>query len=800
MGEVYRARDPRLGRDVAVKVIASDGASSADRLRRFEQEARALATLNHPQILAVHDIGTHEGRPYAVFELLEGETLRGRLKRGALPASKAIEISAQVCRALAAAHGKGILHRDLKPENVFLTGDGQVKLLDFGLARLIEPAERATEETPTRTATEAGTVLGTAGYMSPEQVRGQVADARSDIFALGAMLYEMLSGRLAFGGATGAERLAAILNEDPPEIVTAIGGLSPSLARVLKRCLEKDPEERFQTARDLRFALEAVASDSGRLLRPEGPAARRTSLPWFVSAALLLTVAAAMWAVLRGRDRPPPRFTQLTFRRGTLMTARFTADGKTVVYSAAWDDGPPEIFSRRLDRPETTSLGLPPADVLSVSSRSELAILLYPKNELGQNFITGTLAIAPLSGGTIRPVLEDVFAADWSPDGRDLALIRWKEGQRQLEYPVGNVLRRPCSCDFPRVSPQGDRLAVWENERVVILDRDGKTIATVLGLDPMRIAWTPRGDSLLMGDGDRGGQVNRSIRRVTLDGKVTELYTLAGTLVLHDVSQDGRILLHHGFERIGARSRAPGEADEREMSVFASSLPVGLSADGGRLLLTDGGGAAEGSLFLRPTRGGPAVKLGDGRAGALSPDGRWVVVGDAPNDALRLTLVPTGVGDSQTVPVGSLRQCARAVAWHVDPHRVGFYAAEAGHGCRSYSVDLPGGEPRAVTPEGTLVVPDILPGDKVLGLSSDRSLALYPLAGGTPEPLSWGLPADHPALKARRVSGDGRYLFVQEGSLPARIDRIELGTGGERSGRFSGPVTFKASGTSMRHS
>jgi serine/threonine protein kinase len=262
MGEVYRARDPRLGRDVAIKVIGGEGPPAPERLRRFEQEARSVAALQHPHILAVHDVGTHDGRPYVVFELLDGETLRERLSRGALPVRKAVEVAVQICDGLAAAHAHGVVHRDLKPENVFLVRESGVKLLDFGLAKLLEAAEEGGSEAATATATDRGTWVGTPGYVSPEQLRGQGATARSDVFALGAVLYEMLTGQRAFKGATKADTLAAILEKDPPAMALPGGAVPAPLERVVLRCLEKDPDDRFQSTRDVAFALEALSTGS----------------------------------------------------------------------------------------------------------------------------------------------------------------------------------------------------------------------------------------------------------------------------------------------------------------------------------------------------------------------------------------------------------------------------------------------------------------------------------------------------------------------------------------------------------
>src|SRR5262245_52085753 len=377
MGEVYRARDTRLGRDVALKVLPAERANDPDRLRRFEQEARAVAALDHPHILALHDLGSENGLSYVVFELVEGQTLRQKLEQGALPLRKCVEWGVQICRGLAAAHTKGIVHRDLKPENVSVTADGRVKILDFGLAKLNAPVgPEDLPEARTRTATDVGMVVGTVGYMSPEQVRGQAVDARTDIFAVGAILYEMLTGRRAFQGATPADTLSAILHHDPPEMAPGSGTLPPGLEWVVRRCLEKDPDERLQSARDVALALEALSATSRPDTAPAASGRRRFVAVAGGGALALASGAAGFWAGRkRGRD-PLPTFRQLTFRRGTVDRARFTADGNTVVYSALWDGNPHEIFSTRLDSPASRSLGLPPARVESVSSRGELAILL----------------------------------------------------------------------------------------------------------------------------------------------------------------------------------------------------------------------------------------------------------------------------------------------------------------------------------------------------------------------------------------------------------------------------------------
>jgi Tol biopolymer transport system component len=361
MGEVYRARDPRLGREVAVKVLPSSFSADARRLSRFEQEARAAGMLNHPNVLAIYDVGTHEGSPYLVSELLEGETLRVRLGAGALPLSKVFDYAVQIAMGLAAAHEKGIVHRDLKPENLFLTRDGRVKILDFGLAKLTRPEMEHRTDAPTVPRdTDPGVVMGTVGYMSPEQVRGQDADARSDIFAVGAIVYEMLARQRAFQRDTAVGTMNAILSEDPPEAADS----SPGLTRLVRRCLEKRPEERFQSARDLGFALEALSGSSGAsaALPVIGGQRMRERYAWMLAGAFLIAALVLGVAHLR---KPDPdartyRFSVLPPEGVTLGANEegfaLSPDGRYLVFAATDDTGKSNLFLRRLDSLEARAL------------------------------------------------------------------------------------------------------------------------------------------------------------------------------------------------------------------------------------------------------------------------------------------------------------------------------------------------------------------------------------------------------------------------------------------------------------
>ena len=763
MGVVYDAEDTRLGRRVALKFVPEELARDAQALARLEREARAVSALDHPHICSLFDIGEDDGRPFLVMERLEGRTLRSAIAGKPFALDRVLEIGSQLADALEAAHRKGIVHRDVKPSNVFLTRRGDAKLLDFGLAKFGEPAhgegDRIDADAPTRSGepealTHPGTAPGTAAYMSPEQARGEEVDARADLFSLGAVILEMSTGRPFTRGTK--------LPADVP----------PALGPVLGRALEEDRTLRYQTAADLRADLLRARRDEARAsaAAPARPGRRVAWRPIAGVSALVLSALAGAWVARSLANAAPPRFTQLTFRRGVVTSARFSPDGHTVVYGALWDGQPPEVFSRRLDSPASVSLGLPPSTLLSVSSRSELAVLVAPPGERGVLWV-GTLARVPLSGGPLRPVLEGVLDADWSPDGHDLAAIRWHEWQFQLEYPLGNVLLRPCLATKLRVSPRGDEVALLDSGGILIVDRGGHTRR--LGIPPahQRLAWWPDGGSLLVDAGEL--DLRRTLRRVGANGRVSEICALAGTLVVHDVSRDGRVLVHHGFERWSVRARAPGEAEEHDASVYANSQVQGLSASGDQILLWDGGEGPPGSALLFPTRGGPPVRLAEGHPVGLSPDGAWFLLQTTDGSRSRLVLAPTGTGQARPVPLGDIELSG---PFSLDGRGVGLNGAEPGRPPRAFFADLSAGEVRAITPEGTLAIPGRLPTGDFLARSGDGTLSVHSVSDGDGRALPWRLPSD-PYLEPVGVSGDGRFLVVRQGSVPARLDRFEIASG-----------------------
>ncbi|HYX68023.1 MAG TPA: protein kinase [Terriglobales bacterium] len=779
MGEVYRARDPRLGREVAIKVLPPWFSSDPQRLRRFLQEAQATAALDHPNILAVHDVGELDGSPYIVSELLVGETLREKIRAGPVPVRKAIDYAQQIARGLAAAHDKGIVHRDLKPENVFVTHDGRAKILDFGVAKVLPP--KAAPDDPTCTVeSDAGSVVGTAGYMAPEQARGKPADARTDLFALGAILYELLSGQRAFKGESPADTISAILHQDPPQLPA---NLPAALERIVSHCLEKDPDERFQSARDVVFDLESVTTTSASSAAQE----RRPERWWraamvLAGLALLLAMGALAgrsWLVPRATS---PQFRRLTFRRGAIRMARFAPDGRTIVYGAAWDGNPFELFARQHETSDSRPLGVA-GQVLSISASGEVALLLDPKV---WNFVqTGTLAVMPLSGAAPRELMDSVQFAEWAPDGKAMAIVRFSSasGLSWIEYPAGKVLYRGSAwISHLRISPDGELLAFAQHIHsgddgfLVVMDREGnRRFSSQVFTSLQGVAWRPDGKEVWF-TGARSGSA-RAIHALDRAGKQRLVLRAPGTLLLLDIAANGRVLLTNENARKQLFALAPGDSKERNVSWLDWSVLESLSEDGNLILFDEGGeGNQKYGLYLRRLDGSLPKRIVDGYWGDLSRDGKWVIAQDN-SDPPQFVLVPTGIGESRQVTHDDLTHLYPR--FMPDGKGIVFVATTPRGTTRMYYQSLEGGGPVAITPEGSGTPPALItisPDGAYLIAPTPAAdaYAMYPIHGGEPRPVKGVSTAD----AVVSWTADGKYLFVyRRAEVPARLYRVEIASG-----------------------
>jgi Tol biopolymer transport system component len=776
MGEVYRAHDPRLRRDVAIKILRRTS-TDAEHLARFTRETHAASSLNHPNIVAVFDVGTENGVPYVVTELLEGETLRARLNRGMLPYRKALEYAVQIAHALDAAHGKGIWHRDVKPANVFITAAGSIKLLDFGIAKLSEPLPGARPDDPTAEDTETGDVRGTAGYMAPEQIRGEPVDHRVDIFALGAVMYEMFTGARAFKRASSLETMTAILEEDPADLLTQSGNLSPMAAAVVRRCLEKNREERIQSARDLAFDLQQLRDVTAGTKPPAAARSRARSVirpALLVTAGLVAGAGLALFALFR---TPAPSFEQLTFHRGRIGGARFASEGTAVVYSEARRGNDLGVWRLDLaDRPASRALGFPVGSDVLAARAGELALSLGRRFVLGERFV-GTLAIAPVGGGSPREMAENVEDADWDATGGELAMVRsTADGQSQIEFPLGHVRYRTTgSLRFVRVSPDGRQLAFLEDPGgrgvsgwVAVLPLDGEVKKLTDVWESVRgVAWSPRGDEIWFTAG--AARANRALRAVTLSGRQRLVLEAPGSLTLWDIAADGRVLLTRDEERRAVRGVAPGEAAERDLSWFDDSGVASISRDGRLILCGDRFG-----IYLRGTDGSDAISLlKDGYADDLSPDNRWALA--TADGQQTLVLIPTGAGDPKPRPLPKHDiDSYRGARWFPDGRRILFTGVDKAKGTRSYIQDITGGPPRPITPSNIRALAVSPLGDLVAAIAPEQGISLWPLDGGAPTPVKGSREGDRPVA----WSDDGFFLWVfRRNEMPGEILRLDLRTG-----------------------
>lgn len=780
MGEVYHAHDPRLGREVAIKVLSQAISQNSERLRRFEQEARAAAKLNHPNILAIYDIGEQDGIPYLVSELLAGGSLREQLNHGPIPVRKAIRYAVEIACGLAAAHEKGIVHRDLKPENVFITSDGRAKILDFGLAKLIEPlAEREPTSQSTIFVTQPGIVLGTPAYMSPEQVRGDRSDSRGDIFSLGIILHEMITGKSPFVRDSAIGTMNAIISDDAPEEIRNVPDCPPGLQRIVQHCLEKDPQQRFQSVKDIMLCLEdlgelSVSAGGLQLSKP------RTSLRFLLVWCAPLVIAAAVAGLFVGKRLGSPRipsYHRLTFRRASISEARFAPDGRTVVYSATLGANKDEIFTTTVDSPESRSLSLSGFVVVAVSRSGELAIQAAPRTT-----DASSLFRVPESGGAPRPVLENAVWADWSPDGKSLAVATAVQGHQRIEYPPGKVLFDTAGwISNLRFSPQGDRLAFMTHlannsfaGTIDVVDLSGKHKVLSSGwVSEYGVAWSPKGDEIWFTASTYGHAY--ALYAVTLSGKQRLITRAPGTLTLHDIAPDGRVLLTRDVYSFGVIGRPDSKSKERDLSWMDNSMLADISKDGKLVLFGESGegGGENHSVYLRSMDGSSQpIRLGDGDPLALSPDGKWAA-STPPETRNRLVLLPTGAGEPFTLNLAPVEAQGWPIWWTEDGKRIYFNGSEPGHSTRVYAVDLFGGPPRPSLPDGLLGMA-MSPNRKSIVVSDQNGrFMLYAIDGGSPAPIKGALPGDLPLI----VSGDSRFLYVQNPTSPDRVYRLGLRSG-----------------------
>ncbi|WP_306592099.1 serine/threonine-protein kinase [Geothrix sp. 21YS21S-4] len=826
MGEVFKARDPKLDRLVAIKVLPQALYQDPRMQARFEREAKAVAALSHPNILGIFDFGWDGSFAYAVMELLEGKTLRQVIDAGPLPPRKAVEWALLIARGLGAAHEKGLVHRDLKPDNIFVTDDGQIKVLDFGLAKEVETGRDWMETLRPGSASpvafsDAGMLVGTVGYMSPEQVRGEPVDPRSDIFSFGVVLYEMLTGRRPFVASSGAETFTAILRDAPPPFSGLRGPLVPGLERLVLRCLEKRPQDRFQSMKDLAFGLEAPLSFESLLPLPGTGFLRRS---WLRRAALgvsfALVGAAAFWA-FRGRPQGgAPTFQRLLFTPGTVESAFFGADGRTIFYTARIGGGETEVFVIDPRSPEPKPLGLKDALLVGVSRNNDLALLRHPRRWLLGRY-RGTLAQVPAGGDSPRDLRADVVEAAW--DGQGLALLTNDDAQRtRLEFPVGRTAFESVGISHTvkliHLSRSGEQLAYVEAQdggaKVVLLGRDGKRAVlfekagdgsgdTLTGL-----AWGPGGDlwlSELQAD-------QTALWALRVGAQPRLLWRGDGTKQLMDALPDGRALLANHQVRRGVLVQRAGDPIAHERSIRTGTQVQGLSPDGRSLLLLESpaldGGTALDEAFLGAFGPGVPQKLAKGNPYGFSLGGRWVHCtfnGLTPKDldtgvtaALVqagldpaavldpiapkpcLVFIPTGPGRPIALPLPDRFQVVGCAFLLPDGRRVLFQGSEKGRGLRYYLADLGGGEPRAITEDGfghnIVGSSPLSPDGKRLFITSDRKTwFVLPMEGGAPQPIRGVQPEER--LISWTADSRGIFLRPELSVLPVIIHRLDPVTG-----------------------
>jgi eukaryotic-like serine/threonine-protein kinase len=780
MGEVYRGRDTRLGREVAVKILPAEVSTHPDRLRRFEQEARSASSLNHPNIITIYDIGAIDSSSYIAMEFVDGKTLRELLAEGAaMPARKTTQIAVQLAEGLAKAHEMGIIHRDLKPENIMITKDGHAKILDFGLAKLFLPVADQVSQFQTAEQTGAGMILGTVGYMSPEQASGAEVDFRSDQFSFGAILYEMVTGKRAFHGKTTVETLAAIIKDDPQPISSSDLHVPAPLRWTIERCLEKNPSDRYASTRDLARDLQSIRDHFSEVVGSTevslpSPVLRKRSLKkiWDIAAiALIFALAAvALYALSTKKVAEQHSYLRLTYRRGPIQTARFTPDGQNIIYSGSFDGRTSDLYQTRPEGVESRSLGIQDAQLLSISPSGEMLILLKREKNI--------LARMPMTGGSPRELDEDVFGADWTPDGASMALTRSKAGLGYLEYPPGKTLYESVrQLDRVHLSPKGTHIAFIEhvpesaNGVVHIIDLTGKEVSRSAGHYPDGISWKPDGNEVWFttwADKTGGGS---ELYALSASGSERLIARFPALFSLMDINTNGRLLVRISDNREILMAVVNGI--ERDLSCQDQSEICDFSPDGSMLLIHESGEGGEspgGTIYIRKLDGSPAVRLAGGSPRFFSPDGKWVLSFGGPG---RVILVPTGVGSIRSFRYSQFED---SFPLGILPNGKEFVlrAFEKNKKAKLYLQSMNGGEPKAIPGSGEFdPVSDISPdGHYFLSRDSQGKVNLHPIFEGNPKPLMGMETGDN---RFPQWTRDGKSIFVYNSlTLPAKIFKVNI--------------------------
>ena len=806
MGEVYKARDTRLGRAVAVKILPAEFASDAKLKLRFEREAKAISALNHPHICTLHDIGHERDVDYLVMELCEGKTLAQKIEDGQLSIDQVLDYGMQIADALDKAHRKGIIHRDLKPSNIMLTKAG-VKLLDFGLAKqvaAIATAGGTQTSTVDQPLTGGTSIAGTLQYLAPETLSTGQVDRRSDIWALGLVLYEMIGGRPAFQADSRAKLVAAILEHAPPPLTAA----NRDLEHIVSCCLRKDPEERWQSVADVAEGLRWLCARSPT--RVEKPRARLRALLWSIAALALLAAGLAAFVLIPRRAKPVS-FQRITFRRGVVTKARFAPDGKTVIFAAAWEADPLHIFVKRPESDDAVPLDLPPADLLSVSSSGELAILTNARRQVPFGTTIGTLARVAMNGGVPRPLVENVISADWSPDGRSIAIIRdtGREQRVEIRSADGGELIRQVYANASgvlghlRFSPSGDRIAFVSavgragsgKLPVVVVNSDGgepRLIGSTVTYSDL--VWSPDGRELWFSNGT---MVQADVRATSVDalGERQEstssdprnisredlqnygsresrtIFRAPGNFSFADIAGKSVLVVQND---VSARAfcRGPGDVADRDVSSLNWTLPSYLTADGKHVLLWSGT-ARKGQLAS--VDGSSKVDLTEDVLFSFSADQRAVLVAPKRGRPAELAFVPLGTGERSLLSPTKLDGIAWAVS-SPDGKDV-ILTGITNNVMHLYKKAIRGPELRRISNDPIYypwfaISPDSA---SVVAIGPTQRLTMYRVATGESLTLPTSVPGDFPITYA----ADGSLLFARSTQIPNAVYRFEFETGRE---------------------